>query len=54
MAITKKLRKELTRCRIVIDFHSQIIMLSIPSITGSWDLLLMEKYCIVRIRFPIG
>ncbi len=49
MTIIKKLRKELAQCRIVIDFHSQIIMLSIPSITVSWDLLLMEKYCIVRI-----
>lgn len=49
MTIIKNLQKESAQCRIVTDFHIQIIMSSIPSIAGSWDLLLMGKYCIVRI-----
>lgn len=46
MTIIKNLQKEPAQCRIVTDFHIQIIM---SSIAGSWDLLLMGKYCIVRI-----
>ena len=42
--------KEFKQCREITIFRSFIRLSSNPSGYGRWVLLLMEKYCIVRIR----